>query len=399
MEIRSKALYKIFYIFLSLVFVQPVFAQLASYEIGGYTKYLFSSTSVPQIESRLNTHLIHSRLNTRWYPNQTITAALELRFRAFYGDEVEKIPGYKDLIKRDYKLSNLDAFLWEDERTLGYLQVDRLWLDLYFGDLQITTGRQRIAWGTSWVWNPTDIFNPLSVLDFDYEELPAVDALRAQYYFGPFPKIDLAVEPGKTFNDSKIALLLGLNKWDYDFNFLTSYVEDNWMAGFSWVGDILDAGFRGEIILKDRIENENSVIVNPTTPFSNSEDLILTFVLSGDYTFPNSFYIHTEVLFNNNGKTDSTALFLTDARENGFLTAARWSVYHEFAYNITPLSRGMIFTIINPDDKSFIIVPSFSYSLFQNIDLYLTAFFSSGDELSEYGTLGNSYFLRLKYSY
>ena len=141
-----------------------------------------------RLNDRLNDHLLHSRFNSKWYATDAITAALELRFRAFYGESVEKIPSFKEFIQTPRDYVKLDAFLWESEKSIGYLEVDRLWLDWYTQDLQVTVGRQRVAWGTSWVWNPTDIFNPLDVLDFDYEERPATDAIRLQYYTGAVTK-------------------------------------------------------------------------------------------------------------------------------------------------------------------------------------------------------------------
>ena len=170
---------KVKFILLLLIFpFTHISAQLSQFDYNGYAKYLFSSSKIPRIEDRLTDHLIHLRLNSRCYATQSLTAAMEFRFRAFYGESVQKIPSYKDYIQTKHDFANLDAFLWESEKSLGYLEVDRLWLDYYKNDLQVTLGRQRVAWGTCWVWNPTDLFNPLNVLDFDYEERPASDAIR-----------------------------------------------------------------------------------------------------------------------------------------------------------------------------------------------------------------------------
>ncbi len=84
----------------------------------------------------------------------------------------------RELIQTERDFVELDFYLWETKYSIGYLEVDRLFLDFVKDDFQITVGRQRIAWGTCWVWNPTDLFNPLEVLDFDYEERPATDALE-----------------------------------------------------------------------------------------------------------------------------------------------------------------------------------------------------------------------------
>jgi hypothetical protein len=390
-------------VFFFLILTNSVYAQgLSSFEYNGYAKYLFSSSKIPRIEDRLNDHLIHLRFNTKWYATNEITAAVEFRLRAFYGGSVEKIPFYKDLIKTPRDFVQLDAFLWESDKSLGYLEVDRMWFDYFKNNLQVTLGRQRIAWGTAWVWNPTDLFNPLNVLDFDYEERPASDAIRVQYYTGAVSKIDITYKPAKDPNNQILAGLVSVNNWNYDFNFIAGMRFKRWLAGFSWVGDILNAGFRGEILLSQAPNKPNTNTIYQQfgqSSLSSWTKPMLSISLSGDYTFPNTFYIHTEILFNNNGKTSQTFIFQEEALKLGMLSAARWSIYQEFAYEITPLLRGTLFGIINPSDKSFVVVPSFSYSIITNLDFYLIGLFFEGDPLTEFGEYGTSVYLRLKYSF
>jgi hypothetical protein len=392
---------KFFLLFLIFPFTH-ISAQLSQFDYNGYAKYLFSSSKYPRIEDRLDDHLIHLRLNTKWYAAQNLTAALELRFRAFYGESVEKIPFYKELIQTPHDFVDLDAFLWESEKSLGYLEVDRLWLDYYKNNLQVTLGWQRVAWGTCWVWNPTDLFNPLNVLDFDYEERPATDAIRVQYYTGPVTKLDVAYKPAKDPNNQILSGLWSLNQWDYDFNFIAGMRFKRWLAGFSWAGDILDAGFRGEILVSQAPNKpDTNSIYQQIGELSLSawDKPIVSSALSGDYTFPNTFYIHTEILYNNIGKTSNTFLFQPEANKLGLLSAARWEIYQEFAYDITPLLRGSLFGIFNPNDRSFVIVPSISYSVVTNLDLFLICMFFEGNPLTEYGEYGTSFFARIKFSF
>ena len=129
-----------FFVFLPFLFLK---AQLSSFDYNGYAKYLFSSSKSSSLNDRLNDHLLHSRFNSKWYATDAITAALELRFRAFYGESVEKIPSFKDFIQTPRDYVKLDAFFWDSEKSIGYIEIDRLWLDWYTRDLQLTVGRQR----------------------------------------------------------------------------------------------------------------------------------------------------------------------------------------------------------------------------------------------------------------
>ena len=83
----------------------------------------------------------------------------------------------------------------------------------------------------------------------------------------------------------------------------------------------------------------------------------------------------------------------------GMLTPAAWSIYQEFSYDITPLIRGSIFGLFNPNDGSRVIVPSVSYSIFTNWDLYLIGLFFHGEPHTEFGGYGSSIYARVKWSF
>jgi hypothetical protein len=81
------------------------------------------------------------------------------------------------------------------------------------------------------------------------------------------------------------------------------------------------------------------------------------------------------------------------------LSPARWSIYQEFSYDLNPLLRGTLYGIFNPDDGSYVIVPSVAYSIVTNLDLLLIAQVFEGDPLTEFGEFGSSFYFRLKFSY
>jgi len=379
-------------------------AQSENLDIYGYTKYLFSTSQISLYSSeRLFDHLIHARINSRWFPTQSLTGAMELRLRGFYGSSIEKISNYKDQIKTDYEYTNLDAELWNSDNSLGYGQIDRFFIDYNSGNFQVILGRQRIAWGTSLVWNITDLFNPKSILDFDYEENPGADALRMQYYTGAVSKIEAVVKPGKSKYSRTYAGLWSTNAWNYDFFLITAFKNNRKVLGGAWAGDIKGAGFRGEFTISDP-PNKGPETKTPIPGFfgeslTNYDETTFSFVLSGDYTFPNSFYIHTEVLYISNGKKSNAGLFHLQTSEVGLLSPARWSLFQEFSYNITPLIRGSVFGIYNPDDFSRVVLPSINWSAATNLDIMGIGILTGGKNLSEYGNFGNSIYLRMKYSF
>jgi len=363
--------------------------QLSSTEIGGYIKYLLSRTDLPSTAPSYG-HLLHARLNTKWFPSSTLSGVLELRGRAYYGGIVEDTPDFANSLKSNAGFGSLGSVLWVDRKSVGYGEIDRVYLNWAPDRWQATLGRQRIAWGTNLVWNPIDLFNPQSVLDFDYEERPATDAARLQYYTSEVSKVELAVKPGTATSPAITGGQVTLNRWDYDFHFLGGSRSGQWFAGLGWAGDILGGGFRGELLTSG---------VPLSLRRSPSSDVMVSTAVSGDYTFPSSFYIHTEVMFNSEGVTSEAALARLRAQSLGLLSPARWSLYQEFSYDVTPLVRASVFTLANPSDGSFVIFPSATWSVVTDLDLTAIALIFGGPPRTEFGGQGTSAFVRIKWSY
>ncbi|MCK7509029.1 MAG: hypothetical protein MZV70_36675 [Desulfobacterales bacterium] len=67
------------------------------------------------------------------------------------------------------------------------LEIRELYIQLYgflFDNLDVTSGRQRIVWGTADKLNPTDNLNPLDLEDIlDFGRRRGSDAINLNYYF------------------------------------------------------------------------------------------------------------------------------------------------------------------------------------------------------------------------
>jgi hypothetical protein len=371
------------------------FSQERNWTLNGYLKDLqmyyspgkgLEGTDI----NHLNTNIIHNRLNFKWYTNEKITIDIEMRNRLMFGNIIRKFPEYKSTIDYDNGWADLSWISAEGDNWFIHSIIDRAYFDYTSGKWQVRLGRQRINWGINLVWNPNDVFNTFSYFDFDYEERPGTDAAKIQYYTGMTSSAELVFKMGDNKRHMALAGLYRFSKWDYDFQFISGWVGDDYIVGGGWSGDIRGGGFRGEI--------------THFIPRSNIEDPVDATVvsISGDYTFPNSLYIHAGTLFNSHGTTGKAGgmdIFFNPDMSAKQLSFSKYSLFGQVSYPFTPLLDGSFSGIMNPCDHSFYARPSVTYSLHDNLELMLTGQLFFGDEGTEYGDIGQLAFARIRWSF
>ena len=335
-------------------------------------------------------NLIHNRNNFKWNISKSFTFCLQERNRIYWGELTALSPKYADFIAYDDGLVNMSWNIFTGKSYILNIAVDRLWLDYTRNNFQVTAGRQRINWSQTYVWNPNDIFNTYSYFDFDYEEKPGSDAVRLQYFTSASSKAEIALEANK---DKKVtaAGLYRFNKWRYDFQGLAGiYTQSDLVLGLGWAGQVAKGGFKGEISWFRSLKN-----------FGDTTGVFLSSV-EYDYTFRNSIFIQFEGLYNSNPVNSANVLVnqfnpaLLNAK-NPFLTG--YSVFGNISYPATPLINISLAGIYNPSNRMYFIIPSFTWSLMNNLDLSLTAQSFQSYDPASVGSSQTSIFIRLKGSY
>lgn len=365
------------------------------FEAGGYGKYLFQYSTADTHSTTVD-HLFHGRLNSAWYLSESFRMQCELRFRIFAGKTVERTPHFTELLQRRDDLFHLDAVLWQNRSLVGYGEVDRLFAQWSPPGWIVSLGRQRIAWGTSLVWNVTDVFNPSSILDFDYEEKPAVDAFRLQYFPSELSKADVAIKLAHTRNKTTIAVQYSWNIAEYDVSVLGGKTQNRMFAGTTWAGNICGGGFRGEVLW---MESAQTSPLPPSNFFAQDKRDQFSFVLSADYTFPNSLYLHSELLYNSTGTRRNAGLYHSDARIAGLLSPAKMNLFYHVGYILTPLIRLDGMMLHNPLDHSLALLPALYYSALENFDFSLIFLVTRGSATTEYSPRQTMIVLRTQYSF
>jgi hypothetical protein len=137
-------------------------------------------------------------------------------------------------------ISGLDQLVW-----------DRAYLKIYFPLADLTLGKQRIAWGAGYLWNPTDVFNPFT-LSFAVEEEQEAEpqAVRLEVPLGEASGIDAFAVTDEEWANTKKGIRAITNIGLYDLS--VSYVDrgsGSFQLGFDTTGELFELGVRAEIAM------------------------------------------------------------------------------------------------------------------------------------------------------
>jgi hypothetical protein len=298
-------------------------------------------------------------------------------------------PEYQLLIKNEplplvSSVAGIDQLVW-----------DRAYIKVNLPQADLTLGQQSIAWGTGYIWNPTDVLNPFT-LSFAVSEEDEEDeiAFRFEVPLGEVDGIDGFIVGGERWQDSIKAIKRKTNVYNYDWS--VSFVDlgaNGFQFGFDLAGELFDLGVRNEIAL-----------ISPSAAnryFKSSWGL--------DYTFENGWYINTEYFFNGGGQKKKENYDWTNYLDGEINQLAMDYFFFGFRKNLDELTIINLSIILNADDMSHIVYPALNYNFAENIDVSLEGLFPGGEMGSEYmpsddededGFLGSKIlFTKIKYSF
>ena len=356
----------------------------------GYLRYM-NSSSVINSDSTIKDNLIHNRLRIKLDLNSRFNAVVEMRNRAFFGQATKINPNLGNILNND--LGELDlSFVPYDQKELVIHSIfDRAYIKYSSDKWELRIGRQRINWGVNLAWNPNDLFNAYSLIDFDYQERLGVDALRLQYYIGEMSTIELSAQPGMSIDESIFAGLWKFNLNGSDFQFLFGNYYEDVAIGFGLATNIKNAGVTIE-----------STYFNPKNNSKTSEGLSTSF--SVDYSTKSGIYFNSSFLFNSLGSTKKSTdnnlfgSFLTDISAKR-LMPSKLTYFTQVSGNFTPAINGSMTIFHMKGEEMLLIMPSITYELKENLDTMLLAQLIYNQIESNFNSMGVGIFLRCAYNF
>jgi hypothetical protein len=343
-------------------------------------------------------NLVHNRMNFKINATKNLHFNVGMRNRFLSGGLIRSIPQYGDVLSADYGFADLSWNIFNGNGMVLNTSFDRAYIDITHKAVQVKVGRQRVNWGIGLVWNPNDIFNAFSYIDFDYEERPGSDAISITWYRSATSSLDVVGKMSKNPLDSTYQSILAaryfFNFKNYDFQFIAGKFNDDMVSGFGWSGAIKDVSFRGEIS-----------VFTPVTNRDVHHETTVSATVEADYTFENQLYLHGAALFNSSGKLTSAEGMNLLAMQNDLsakkLSYGKVEVFGQATYPVNPVFHLGLAAILNPTDLSTYLSPSCTLSLADNLELMLNTQLLLGKSNTEYAANGNIYaaFARLKWSF
>ncbi len=257
--------------------------------------------------------------------------------------------------------------------------LDRFYLrhELSFGE--ITIGRQRVAWGTGRVWNPTDLFSPINPATFDKIEKDGADLLTMKFFLGNFTDLTLVYNPRPRGEAHNAGMRFRSNWQTYDFSLIAGRFDRRSVLGGDFAGNIFLAGFRGEAIYA----------------YDNDRDeRFFKGILGLDYQFTSKLYALLEYQHNGQGSRQPRDYDIPALLEGEVINLGKNYLIGQAVYQIHPLISGSVGYSQNLDDESGFVNLSLQYAMKDYLDFNLGGQMFNGQAFSEYGFYPNAIYLR-----
>jgi len=298
----------------------------------------------------------------------------------------------------NYRISDLESSLTDDpsSKTQVYQNLDRLNVQLQLDDIDITLGRQAVAFGSARFINPIDVFLPFDLRTFNTEYRTGVDAIRVQKTWGDMGEIDAGLVLGADANPQSSAAFLQLRNsvGGRDFNFSFIEFAEQTLVGGGVQSDLGSLGFWFEAA---HVAGEQNYIR----------------VSSGvDYAFSEYVFGMMEYHFNGAGLKDPKrylSLYQTlPYQQGGVFLLGRQYLIPGLTVQASPLLSLSIQGIVNLTDDSSYTTVSAEYNIAENfyVDVGLYVFSGQGLSLeggqtlalgSEYGGNPNTFYASLRW--
>lgn len=393
-----------FSLFLLMLCAGAADARGAGFEAAGYLKNLYHYTRARTTRAPYWSDLSRARVRldaklplapgaNEWAPPRH-----SLRAHVEYDHEISAGTFLKS---RDYQLAGFGEppthFRMEQRvssGTDGYWRhrLYRGWVELASFDAHLRFGRQRIAWGTGKLWNPTDFLNPYTPTSLERDERRGVDAVYLRRGAGTYGQGEAVYVIGGRWSETDLVGRARGHIGQIDASLSGGKVAGStgsWTVGGDVAADVGGGSLHGEWSRTDLILRD---------PFWK--------VMAGyEYTFPadpawaplKDMWIVGEYFHNGSGESAPRRYDRGPLLSGREVTLGRDYVGLGLTKDMHPLVKVELYAIANLNDRSHFFNPSISWNARRNLHLLGGWQRFGGKLLSEYGPIANVTYAQVQY--
>ena len=265
-----------------------------------------------------------------------------------------------------------------------YAQLHRLYGGYVDEKHRLSLGLQKISMGVGRIWNPTDLFNPRNPLALEPDEV--YGAFSLSYTYSPSDLSQISAVAAQRADDSfKYAGRIKgyLDVADVALDVIVA--DDVAMLGYELEGELLSTGVE--------LRSEGGWFEDKLL-----DEKFFQALVGADYSFENALMLAGEWLHTSKTFEEELALGLLCGAQNNLVRSKDY-LGSTLGYEFDALLYGAMAGIISADDGSFYLAPTLSYSLDDDMTLALGAMLYAGESGSEFGDLGQTYYLNFKVTF
>jgi hypothetical protein len=282
-------------------------------------------------------------------------------------------------------------------------EIDRAYVALHLGGLELTAGRQAIGWGRSVLFGAVDLFSPFTPLEADREWRRGVDAVRADVMLTDRASLDLVAAFGSRLDDSTLAARLRGYAGKVDLELVGGRRGRDPFGGLATSAAVGDAELHGELALFRARESR--------TP-SPSTRTVVKATVGGSRRFPvgEGLAVYAEYHYSGFGAKDvrDAATAFGDPAFGERYARGDSQILGRHAVALTAsleVSLELALTglwLVSPVDGSGVVAPSATVTFGDKVSLLTTLYVAhgraprGGQLRSEYGAARLSAFVQVR---
>ncbi len=314
----------------------------------------------------------------------------------------------KSYLGAEASLSDSSTHDWRHRLYRGYLRIET-------ERIELSIGRQRIAWGVGRLWTPIDRFSALLPLNLQPDVTPGIDSIDGRFNFDGFSYLQFVYAPGSSGKQERWALRLHGVVLDADLSAMGGVFEGAPTVGVDFSRNLGDGAIAFEAVFTSPRRDVWKVGDASARSLPDYWQIVVSFDTNLNYG--TGIYVLAEYLYNGNalgfgsGRAGAVLPFFESTNQAPFqplppgapaapyITGASSEIFGssriitnsehqlgvEIGYDLTPELRGDFVSLIDMDGASAAFVPSLRYSPLGSIELTLGVQLFTGPRRSQYG--------------